>query len=656
MAAKQRKQIPPAKPARQLPWLSRWLGPGLVALVFLALAGWSWRKWPDLLVDFGQQLYVPWQLAGGKLLYKDIAFLHGPFSQHFNALLFRIFGVSLTVLIFLNLAILAGITAIVYRIVRLFGDRPTAATACLTLLCVFGFSQYVGVGNYNYVTPYNQEATHGVALTAGLVLSLSYYLTRGGRAACALAGLWLGLALLTKVDVAPAAMIVAVLGLGAGLVVKNPSVSLKVTDVALFGGIAAAPAIGFFIYFLSYLPVGEALTAVGGGFSVLSREVVNNPFFLRVTGLDDVGGNLGRMVGMFALIVVFVLAAGVADVASARLSRRPLFVGATLGGALFLGLILKPDLLPWPELPRALPLTTFLALTVFAALFLKHRDRKEIWSPILPMLLWTTFALVLLAKVLLNVHVYHYGFYLAMPATLVLVVCLIEWIPRGLKWSPTGRARGSTTSSFDSLRSLRTTLSKGPRPEAVARVEGSSFGCGIVFRSLALAVVAAGIVYHLGWSQEFYRFKNFPVGKGGDTILAYSPAVHAPAKIIAAALRWIEENTPAGVTFVALPEGIMLNYLSRRPTTLPQMNFMMTEMIVFGEEGTLAGFQTMPPDYVVLVHKDTSEWGVGPFGRDNRYGRRIVRWVNQNYEPVVLFGDEPFETNAFGIKILKHVP
>jgi len=31
----------------------------------------------------------------------------------------------------------------------------------------------------------------------------------------------------------------------------------------------------------------------------------------------------------------------------------------------------------------------------------------------------------------------------------------------------------ASSSSFDSLRSLRTTLSKGPRPEAVARVEGS---------------------------------------------------------------------------------------------------------------------------------------------------------------------------------------
>ena len=43
-------------------------------IIFVALAFWSWRKWPDILIDFGHELYIPWQLASGKVLYKDIAF------------------------------------------------------------------------------------------------------------------------------------------------------------------------------------------------------------------------------------------------------------------------------------------------------------------------------------------------------------------------------------------------------------------------------------------------------------------------------------------------------------------------------------------------------------------------------------------------------
>src|SRR2546425_5737427 len=132
--------------------LDRWLAPLMIAIAFIALTAWSWRKWPDVLIDFGQQLYIPWQLASGKHLYKDIAMLHGPLSQHFNALWFRIFGPSFTVLIFVNLGVLAGLTTIVYHIFRMIGHRLMATTTCLIFLSVFGFSQYLRTGNYNYVS------------------------------------------------------------------------------------------------------------------------------------------------------------------------------------------------------------------------------------------------------------------------------------------------------------------------------------------------------------------------------------------------------------------------------------------------------------------------------------------------------------------------
>src|SRR5579872_2203659 len=73
---------------------------GALVAVFALLAWLSWRTWPDILVDFGQELYVPWRLAERDVLYKDVAWVTGPLSQYANALLFRLFGVSLTTLIF----------------------------------------------------------------------------------------------------------------------------------------------------------------------------------------------------------------------------------------------------------------------------------------------------------------------------------------------------------------------------------------------------------------------------------------------------------------------------------------------------------------------------------------------------------------------------
>src|SRR4030042_4421562 len=93
-------------------WLSAAAGPALLVFAFIALAQWTWRKWPDPLIDFGKELYVAWQLSQGQVLYRDLAHLFGPFSQYLNAAAFRLCGVSLTTLIVLNLLILAGITGL----------------------------------------------------------------------------------------------------------------------------------------------------------------------------------------------------------------------------------------------------------------------------------------------------------------------------------------------------------------------------------------------------------------------------------------------------------------------------------------------------------------------------------------------------------------
>jgi len=53
-------------------WQRRSAGPAVIAAVFLAMLVWTWQTWADVLVDFGVQLYVPQQLARGKVLYRDI--------------------------------------------------------------------------------------------------------------------------------------------------------------------------------------------------------------------------------------------------------------------------------------------------------------------------------------------------------------------------------------------------------------------------------------------------------------------------------------------------------------------------------------------------------------------------------------------------------
>jgi len=58
----------------------------------------TWAAWGDLTIDSGHEMYVPWMLAEGKMLYRDVWFLYTPGAPYINSCLFRLFGMHLNVL------------------------------------------------------------------------------------------------------------------------------------------------------------------------------------------------------------------------------------------------------------------------------------------------------------------------------------------------------------------------------------------------------------------------------------------------------------------------------------------------------------------------------------------------------------------------------
>jgi len=110
----------------------RFVGPLMVAIAAVGMLIWSWGTWPDPLVDFGAQLYVPWQLASGQALYRDIAYYNGPLSSYLNATAFLIGGISLRTLVDVNLIILAATMVVVYRLTVRASGRGTAIMGGIT--------------------------------------------------------------------------------------------------------------------------------------------------------------------------------------------------------------------------------------------------------------------------------------------------------------------------------------------------------------------------------------------------------------------------------------------------------------------------------------------------------------------------------------------
>lgn len=586
------------------PLRDSWRGPCIVAATFLVLTAWTWRKWPDILVDFGRELYVPWQLVSGKVLYIDIAYFNGPLSPYLNALWFRLFGVSVTTLAVCNLAILAVTTALLFRLLAIACDRFTATASCCIFLFVFGFAQLTETGNYNFLAPYSHELTHGLALSVGMILCLSQYSLTRKRRWAALAGLLFGLTFLTKPEVFVAA--------AAAVAVAIFTERKGIRGGALpFLGAAIVPIAAALAALSAHMPVGTALRSVAGTSLFLTNtDIVSSIFYKRNMGLDAPGARLSIMVRAF--LGVAMIAGAVAAADAARKLQRRMQIGAFVAslllviGSCVIRLGTDPfQSSPWFPVPWVL-LGASLTLTTLAAGAYALRAGNVL------LLMWTVFALATLAKIWLAPRVYHYGFVLAMPATLVLIGGLLHFIPQALK---------------------------------------KSGGGGDLFRRMALTLLIADSIFFLKISNNYYRNKSVVVGTGGDAIFTSENKIDPRGAVVAKVLERIDVLMPPNATLVVLPEGVMLNYLSRR--TNPTRFLSSLDAPLFGEEMIRASIQAHPPDFILLTPKDMSEYGADPFDVDPRFGRQILQWVDSNYSMVEDVAAEPPTTKDFDIKIFK---
>ncbi len=588
---------------------ARWIGPFLLTAAFVVLAAQSWKRSADVLIDFGNELYVAWRLASGDILYRDIASRNGPFSHSLNAAWFLLFGVSVRTLMLCNLAILAGTCALVWRVFAPVCGPVVAVATGLTLLAAFGFAHTLDVGNYNWLTPYQHSQTHGVALAIAGTLALAAALRGRLEATWGLAGLCLGLVFLTKAELFVPFAGVALLGLALEAVAPGSRLPRAAAWLAAGAGATVAAA---FAVLCTRMTTLLALDGVLGNWSHLAG-IVEDPFYLARAGLDAPWSH--ALLALRSLGILAAFAAGCAAVDLA-LPRRGRGVAAAVGAAtLFVVLVSARHRIAWHELARALPLTSALGLVALVAACLRRRGERDELARVAALALFAALAFGLLAKTGLAARIDHYGFALAMPATLLLVAGLVGAFPRLL-------------------------------PAGHGRVAGA----------LAGAAVAAALVAIVGQSSAQLALKDLPVGRGPDQLLAAGPPASLRGERIAEALARLEPLLRAEDTLLVFPEGAGLNYWLRRRNPSRFLLFLPTEIAAFGESAMLADLEAHPPDFAVLAHRDAREFGVGAFGRDPRNGQRLRAWLDAHYERVARVGAEPFGSEGFGLVILRRRP
>lgn len=433
----------------------------------------TWLTWPDAFIDVSRELYLPWRVACGDLLYRDLAYDFGPCSVYLNAALFSLLGrPSVHALFALNFAFWIAVLLALHALLRRLARPAVAALAFSLFILLFSFNRYLGVGNYNFLAPYSHELPRGFLFALLSLLSLDSAFRRRSRLLFFLSGALLGLALFTKPEIALAAvpaswvLFLARFPRRRGRPARDgnqeaPPPSLPPRHFSLFALPFSLHAVGAFCAVVMVLaPLAIALgsfsQALHDGLLKLYLDCFNPalaslPFYKKVLGADAIHEHaLRRLLGgvLAAAPLLF------ARFALPRLSYRPLRLAATTLLALAAAAIGFSAFVPLnaalPLAPVMFALATFrdrgdaascrvlpergrpareggsgtpapalfhrlFSLFVFrCSLHAENASRAVRMAPLA--LAFAAFSFLLSSKILLDAHIWHYGFVLALPS------------------------------------------------------------------------------------------------------------------------------------------------------------------------------------------------------------------------------------------------
>jgi hypothetical protein len=539
---------------------------------------------------------------------------YGPLSHWFNALIFRVAGVGFMHLVWANLVIYVVILALIYLGLRIGWGRLAAFAGSLAFVMVFSFNQIVGIGNYNFVSPYSHETTHGFLLVLILIHLWASWLREPRRWKVVSAGLCCGLCVLLKVEVLFVAGIVTA---GALLRAFRTTAGLRrlkawfpIAGPFLLASILPSVVATLIFWLNDGFTFGAAFSWANIAWTGLFvyKNIVSTPLQMEFMGFANSPANL-------AILFIYggLFLAGVCGLAVVC-RKMKLKKGFDWRVPLLLVIAgLASYWLTWFEWGVTFP--AFLSLALFIALRKKPLGEQPSESAAMysANMRWLFFlaAVAFLARMCLNPRIYHYGFCQAALAGVVIVATAFRSLPDlvGL--------RGSNRDFY--LASLA------------------------VFFGLGLWKIQER-------SNMFLSLKTEPIGEGADMFYSYSPQAEPTFAILEDARKILASRADCG-SLLVIPEGVMLNYLLRKPVPIRSYNF--NPYWLNWRDQILDALQKSPPDYVVLISRDMREYGMNYFGDSPEHGAKIFAWIRANYANVWRAGGNPLDMNQRGAIILQ---
>jgi len=626
-------QTPVVSEQREVP---RWLRVGVRVVEPVSVAGLlaymlfvGWMRSGDPLIDFPRDLYMAWRVSEGDKLYEKIANWYGPLAQLVEGAGFKIFGVGMDTMVWMNVMVLIVVLLLLRAIFGLVGNRLLVWLISVVFIVAFGCEQLTLISNYNFITPYVSQAVYTFAGLLVVIWGLLRHLKTGRRRWLVVAGLGMAVAYLDKPEGTLAA-VGAILWYVLVRMIRQAREKGPAADwrsaarwgLRALGWMAAgflALVLPVFFYFSSKGSVGYALLATNFMpytviHAVVSRTVANSPQMQKFSGYDHFWTNFFRqlLAGGWLLLVC-----GMMVLAAWGLKRARKFGGVwwiwpgLLSGAVGLGVWLGFRDNAWVGVGDSLAFPVVVATLVMVGLSADAAWRgRDNFAQVLGVAVIGVAGSLMLGRMPLAARIGQYGFFMMPLATMFWMQLMTIDAPRWAARNDRGWA---------------------------SRLPAAAFAL----------LVLAGTGQLLRVDLAIYADKTFAVGTGRDRFYTFPinpPRGHIMATggvMLNTMITAFKTRTPNAKTLNTFPEGIAVNYHLRVPTTLAELEFDPFALSFFGQEHVLDELSRHPPDAIFVFYRDLREFGANYFGESDTSGREILDWVMQDYKLVARADSSP---------------
>ncbi|HEX8998557.1 MAG TPA: glycosyltransferase family 39 protein [Blastocatellia bacterium] len=564
-----------------------------LAVLFAAMLAASWQRWTQPLLDHGREMNLPTRILAGEHLYSDVQFLYGPFAPHFNALLYRIFGIHLATLKVSGAICALLILLMIYWLSRRLMSvwEATLATGLVLVICAVKSTA-------NYIQPYAYAALYGfVFALASLVCTIRFVQSRRQKQMI-WAGVFAGLSLISKPEIALAAWAAA----GIALLTESVSVRKPLAREALYFILPVvvifAAAYGFI---LSHVPLEVLLQDNHVLFTNMPPQLIY--FNRHISGLAKMPTSIWFTLTGIAIFGIWAGASAVIGAALSGFRRREgwgytlkvsglvLLIAAVWREAAIRFLKVPDDVTPFASAIIVLPL-------VIGALGWRVWKTRKADQPVPVeqriLIVLAVFSLFSVLRALLNVTTTGPYTPFFIPALIVVYLYLL-------------------------FRAAPAFLAPALAVRATAQ---RVLMCLVALLVIGLAVNSA---------IRFRKINTYEVSSARGSFVTL-PEIGQP---LAAAIRYAEEHTRPGEYVLALPVATTINFLAARPYPLREEivhpGFLTDEK----EIEAIERIKSRQVPLVLVANQITAEFRDRVFGAD--YNQELMRWITENYHLVARF-------------------